>query len=140
MLCFWGMLPPGFACAPGMKEGRLALAGKVACDGQPLAAGAIAFKPLHGQATAPGGLIQQGRFWIPAEQGADPGDYQVRIYAASSTQAEPAPGQSERTSRPMVERIPRRYNEATTLQVSITAATSTRLTFDLQCQEQALSQ
>ncbi len=120
-------------CASGDGLDRQPIQGTVALDGQPLADGAVLFEPASNEAgTAVGATIQGGSFAIPRALGPVPGAYRVRIYSASSIQAPPGPGQSPRTSRPMVERIPERYNAQTVLnaQVSNRQANTFRFTLE----------
>ncbi len=107
-------------CDPGDGLDRQPIQGTITLDGQPLAEGAILFEPASNESgTAVGTTIHAGAFSIPRAAGPVPGPYWVRVYAASTVQAPPAPGQSPRASRPMVERIPERYNTHTTLKFTV---------------------
>jgi hypothetical protein len=119
-------------CDSGDGLNRQAISGTVTLDGQPLSSGNILFEPATKESgTAVGATIRQGTFAIPRNQGPVPGSYRVRIYASSTTQAPPASGQSERTPRPMVERIPARYNTKTELNTVIIAGRANHHRFDL---------
>lgn len=120
----------------GDSSGRLPLAGDVTLDGQPLDKGTIEFHPEAGAAGLTGGTITDGRFQIPAEQGAVPGTYTVRIYAAATdgtTEAPPEPPGPEAAQGPLAaERIPSRYNVESELQTTISDTNSEALKFDLE--------
>jgi hypothetical protein len=119
-------------CDSGDGLNRQAISGTVTLDGQALSGGNILFEPATKESgTAVGATIRQGAFAILRNQGPVPGSYRVRIYASSTTQAPPASGQSERTPRPMVERIPPCYNTKTELTAVIIAGRPNHQRFDL---------
>jgi hypothetical protein len=119
-------------CDSGDGLNRQAISGTVTLDGQPLSSGNILFEPRTNESgTAVGARIQQGAFAISRQQGPVPGPYRVRIYSSSATQAPPADGQTERTPRPMVERLPRRYNTRSELNAVIVAGRANHHRFDL---------
>jgi hypothetical protein len=68
---------------------------------------------------------------ITREQGAVPGMYRVRVYASSGKQAPASAGQTERTPRPMIERLPVRYNSQSTLSANVMARRENKYVFDL---------
>ncbi len=135
--CLFAAVAARFACNRPDAGGRMALGGTVSCGGQPIESGAILFEPGSGERSEAGGLIAHGRFWIPAAQGAYPGEYLVRVYAASTAQAAPAAGQSERASRPMVDRVPERYNAKSSLTIRLGPDNARDLRFDLECETEA---
>jgi hypothetical protein len=111
---------------------RQAISGAVTLDGEPLPGGAILFEPATADAgTAVGTTIRKGFFAIARNQGPVPGRYRVRIYSSSGTQAPPTAGQTERTPRPMVERLPPRYNTKTELNADIIAGRLNQHRFEL---------
>ena len=61
------------------KLPREAISGTVTFDGQPLQKGTIRFDPTGQGATASGGMVEDGRFDIPADEGPVPGKYKVLI-------------------------------------------------------------
>lgn len=84
-------------CGGGSEDGlpRQAVSGKVTLDGKPLERGVISFTP-DAQATSPvtgGGVIADGAYAIPREQGLTPGKYKVSINA-SDAPAALAPGEA----------------------------------------------
>lgn len=125
-------------CGPADGLNRQAVSGVVTLDGQPLAQGAILFEPLSRESgTAIGATIRRGAFAISRNQGAVPGTYRVRIYASSGKQAAPANGQTERTPRPMIERLPARYNTRSMLHADVVARPQNSYLFDLTSRESA---
>jgi hypothetical protein len=119
-------------CGADDGLGRRAISGTVTVDGQPLGGGAILFEPATaGSGMQVGGIIRRGVFAIARDQGPAPGHYRVRIYASSGTQAPPAKGRSERTPRPMVERLPPVYNTRSELRAEVTARGANRFRFEL---------
>jgi hypothetical protein len=119
-------------CDSGDGLNRQAVSGMVTLDGQPLLGGSILFEPTtNDSGTAVGATIRDGAFAISRSQGPVPGRYRVRIYASSATQAPPAVGQTERTPRPMVERLPARYNTQSELSADIIAGRANHHRFDL---------
>jgi len=125
-------LPLAGGCG-GESSGRVPVGGTVTMAGTPLAKGTVEFHPVS-SGTMTGGTIRDGRFAIPASQGAMPGEYQVRIFATDDA-GEPVedpnlpPGMSDRPLQP--ELIPPRYNTETELTATIEAAGSTDLIFAL---------
>jgi hypothetical protein len=73
----------------------------------------------------------RGSFAIARAQGPPPGSYRVRVYSSSGRQAPPDKGQSERTRRPMVERLPDIYNTNSELQMEVVDGRSNRLQLHL---------
>jgi hypothetical protein len=120
-------------CGPVDSSGRQAISGSVTLDGQPLGDGAILLEPPepYESGTAVGATIRRGSFAIPRDRGPMPGTYRVRIYSSSGVQAPPADGQTDRTRRPMVERLPEVYNTKSELRVDVTDGGSNRFRFDL---------
>lgn len=56
------------------------LEGEVTLDGQPVDLGSISFLPESGKARHSGGVITDGKFTIPEENGANAGTYRVEIH------------------------------------------------------------
>jgi hypothetical protein len=130
-LIFAAVLAGG--CGSGDPSGRQAISGSVILDGQPLGDGAILLEPPapYEGGTAVGATIRRGSFVIPRDRGPTPGTYRVRIYSSSGAQATPAAGQTDRSRRPMVERLPEVYNTKSEWRVDVTAGGSNRFRFDL---------
>ncbi len=119
----------------GITDGldRLPITGEVAFDGKPLAAGLIYFEPVEGSesGTPAGAKIRLGKFSVSRREGLVAGEYQVRIYASSSTQAPPGQGRSSTAPRPMIDLIPARYNGHTTLRSTVTRGGANAFRFSL---------
>jgi hypothetical protein len=126
------------AAGCGVSDGldRQAISGTVTWEGQPLERGAILFEPATNESGTPvGSTIRAGNFAVARNQGPVPGLYFVRIYASSGTQASPTSGQTERTPRPMVERLPAAYNAQTELRASVIARGANQFRFELRARE-----
>jgi hypothetical protein len=67
-------------CGPDNPLGRKALHGVVKLDGAPLDKGRIEFHPIKEGGVQSGGQIANGRYSIPAHEGATLGEYRVVIY------------------------------------------------------------
>jgi hypothetical protein len=119
----------------GASDGlnRQEISGTVTCDGHPLANGAVLFEPATDESgTAVGSTIRLGSFTVSRHDGPVPGFYRVRIYASSGTQAAPTKRHSDRSPRPMVERLPPAYNTRTELVAEVLVRRANHFRFDLQ--------
>jgi len=104
----------------GEVDGKVPLSGEVRLVGQPLDRGSIEFHPL-GAGMMSGGMVTDGKFEIPAEQGVKPGSYQVRVFAAGGT-AEIDPNEPPGASSGVpvaTERIAPRFNIDSQMTVEI---------------------
>jgi hypothetical protein len=132
-----GLLLLGLAAGCGSDDGldRQAISGIVTVDGQPLEGGAILLEPTafeSGTGTAVGATIRRGEFTVARDRGPIPGRYRVRIYASSGVQAPPRQDQTDKTRRPMVERLPDVYNTRSELYAEVKARGPNRYRFELQ--------
>ena len=141
-------------CGPATVDGlpREGVSGKVTLDGAPLAQGTIAFSPTKDSPTPGMVAIYGGSYSIPGAHGLVPGSYQVSILsvensgpaespdeipgAAAQRQADAADARHRAAARsggaaPPPNRIPSRYNTATTLAVEVKAGASNSFDFDL---------
>ena len=126
------ILAATLGCGPTDGLNRQAISGTVTLDGQPISKGAILFEPATQESgTAVGATIREGFFAISRHEGPVPGSYRVRVYSSSGIQAPPAKGQTDRTPRPMVERVPPRYNTETELRATVVNRTGTPFRFHL---------
>ncbi len=126
------LLVASFGCGSSDGLNRQAISGSVTLDGQPISLGAILFEPATQESgTAVGATIRHGDFAISTREGPVPGSYRVRVYSSSGIQAPPATGQTDRTPRPMVERVPARYNNRTELLERVHGRHVNRYRFDL---------
>jgi hypothetical protein len=122
-------------CGSDQGPNRRAISGIVTLDGQPLESGAILLEPTSfeaGTGTTVGATIRRGEFTVQRDRGPIPGRYRVRIYASSGVQAPPREGQSDKTRRPMVERLPDVYNTRSELHAEVRAQGRNRYRFELQ--------
>ncbi len=100
---------------------RQAVSGRVTLDGKPLDQGTIQFCPKVAQGGIfAGGLVVDGTYEIPLAKGLPPGAYTVRISAAipgtfAPVQGPPGPSMS----RPLMERIPPKYNSNSELTAEV---------------------
>jgi hypothetical protein len=114
---------------------RQAVSGTVAFEGAPLASGSIQFEPDAGnQGTLQSGgvMIAAGRYELPKEKGLLPGKYKVRVFSPSES---PASGDEATAPGPLPapprERIPKKYNVATTLTAEVRADSANVFDFEL---------
>ena len=130
------VLAASFGCGSSDGLNRQAISGKVTLDGDSLTSGAILFEPTSKDSgTAVGATIRQGSFAVSRAEGPVPGSYRVRVYASTRKQAPPAKGQTDRTPRPMVERLPPHYNTRSELRAEVVADRVNRYRFDLDSSE-----
>jgi hypothetical protein len=114
-------------------DGRVPVSGEVKLSGQPIDRGSIEFHPLDPGGVLTGGMITDGRFDIPAEQGAKPGKHQVRVFAAGETMpVDPSvpPGPQTDTQVSM-ERVGAKFNVNSELVVEISGSGNKDLSFEV---------
>jgi hypothetical protein len=120
-------------CGPG-TDGRVKAAGEVMLDGTPLDNGTIELHPKSPGGTMTGGMINNGKFEILAEEGPKPGSYEVRVFAASgagaSANTSEPPGPESQAKAP-AERIPPRFNVKSELTTEIGANGEEALKFEV---------
>ncbi len=126
-------------CGSGDDLPRQAISGTVTLDGQPLDKGLIQFFPAAEMenALAAGAMIEGGSYSIPQSEGLVPGNYKVMI-SSEGGDMKAAPGEStEAGAMPGLgplhppDRIPAKYNSATTLTANVTAEGPNEFKFDL---------
>lgn len=117
----------------GTADGRVPVSGEVKFVGQPLDRGSIEFHPLEPTGVMTGGMIADGKFEIPAEQGAKPGKYQVRVFASGETLAvdpsEPPGPQTD--TQVSAERVAAKFNVNSELEVEISSTGNKDLIFEV---------
>ena len=132
----FALIALGNGCGSGDGLPRQPVAGTVTLDGQPLATGAIAFRPADpaGPGVPVGAQIDGGSFSIARAVGPTPATYHVAITSpqegkatAKTTSAQPGDGDSP----PAVDLIPPQYNTRTTLQAEVEANKSKNFRFEL---------
>lgn len=95
----------------GKPSARRTVQGDVTLHGAPLDRGSITFYPSTGTAAAAGkALIEEGKYYIGAEKGLEPGKYRVQLSSPKLSG-----GQAE-------ERIPPDYNAQSKQVIEVTAA------------------
>ena len=131
------ILPP-MACNAPVEDAlpREAISGTVTLDGQPLPKGTIQFRPAsQAEATASGGMIDEGRFALPRGEGLVLGKYRVQIDSREDTGAPLAGG--ELPGAPVVSKkkpaalIPARYNTKSELTAEVKSGGPNDFPFDL---------
>ena len=121
-------------CEGGDGLPRQPVSGTVTLDGQPLDYGSIQFVNAGAELTMScGGLITDGRFAIPRDQGPIPGPYRVAIYAPDRGQQVPGSGSDQPTAPGSIpkDRVPPRYNQSTTLTAQVEKGDRNVFAFDL---------
>ena len=123
-------------CGRGDSSGRASVEGKVTLDGNPIERGSISFYP-YGQTRGmvAGGVIEQGRYSIPADQGPVIGQNRVEIRAPKKTGKKiPDPyGKPGQMIDEIAEAVPEQYNVKSTLVREVKAGRNI-LDFDLRTQ------
>ncbi len=111
-------------CGPA-ADGRVGVSGNVTHRGEPLPSGNIQFVAVDGSQMA-GAAIVNGSYALAPEQGVFPGEFTVRVSAASEDTAVPVPVEGEAPGDPSLfaprqELIPDEYNARSTLSTQITS-------------------
>jgi hypothetical protein len=115
-------------CGESDPLNRQAVSGKIMLDGKPLVHGTVEFTPVNNGVPS-GASVKDGLFSIPVEKGLPPGDYVVRISAASSSGVTTEmPGESNQIP---AELIPEKYNTKSKLSYHVDADGSNFLDLDL---------
>lgn len=112
---------------------RIAVAGKVTFDGQPLDEGQIVFTPQAAGFTA-AAPIAGGAYRMAADKGPSAGNYLVRITANRPTgrKVKPSAYSKDQTPQDLMEQyIPARYNDSSELTVQFAGESETAHDFDL---------
>jgi len=123
-------------CGGGSDQySRVPISGTVTLDGQPLIGGYVIFEPKDGQPVQSGGMIEKGRFEVPRQSGAIPGRYSVAIFSGADlppNEYDPGTPEFEAASmRTPGERVPRKFNIDTILEVEVKASEDNAFTFEL---------
>ncbi len=132
LVVFLTILP---ACGPGNPTGRRPVDGRIALDGKPLESGSIQFVSDEPGGLISGAMISGGDYRVDVKNGLRPGKYHVQI--SSPQNAEGSKSHKVSTEAPTalpppsIERVPPKYNSATTLTIEVTASGSTRFDFDV---------
>ena len=117
---------PLIGCGPTSGLEKVVVRGKVSYDGQPVANGQIYFNPIMGtKGPVSGAPIKDGQYVVEAKGGVPVGTHQVKIEAYRS-RGGGADGDllSGRAAGAPEEYLPDKYNQKTTLQVTIDGSKS----------------
>ena len=110
---------------------RFPLSGKVSYDGQAIDVGTISFIPVSGdKQRVSGGLIQDGMFAVPEEQGANQGSYRVEIRWAKKTGKQFRDPDTQTMVDRRDEGLPPQFHSKSTLTAEVSAVQTT-FDFDL---------
>jgi hypothetical protein len=115
---------------------REAISGVITLDQNPLPSGLISFMPDGPDvATQGAGIVKDGSYSIPRDQGLVPGKYKVSITSGGDASGKPkdfannAPGMPP---APPKDLIPAIYNSKTTLSATVAAGSKNEIGFELQ--------
>jgi hypothetical protein len=121
-------------CSEANPLGRRAIVGKVTYKKLPVDYGSIQFSPLDQQKGVSSGamIASDGNYRIAESQGLPPGKYTVMISAPDRKQQEKVEGPPGDERTVALERIPKKYNVNTTLEIEVTKGRgSQEINFDL---------
>lgn len=117
-------------CGPqysGQKQ--FPLAGQVTFDGEPIDLGSISFIPAGGDSTgqtrASGGVITDGKYNIPEEQGASAGTYRVEIHWLRRTGKQLLDAESGEKYDERVEALPEKFHGKSELTIEVPLPSNT---------------
>ena len=114
---------------PGAK--RYPLTGSVTFDGQPVDWGSISFLPTGGdQGRVSGGVIENGKYSVSEEQGANAGSHRVEIRWLKKTGNKYRDRDSGEMADERKEALPPRFHAESQLTADV-AADRTKFDFDL---------
>ena len=121
-------------CGEANPLGRRAIVGRVTYKKQAVDYGSIQFSPLDQQTGVSSGamIAEGGSYRIVESQGLPPGKYVVMISAPDRKQQEKVEGPPGDERTMAVERIPKKYNVNTTLEIEVAKGRGTQeINFDL---------
>lgn len=123
-------------CGPGNPLGRLPVSGSITLDGQAVESGNIRFIPQQSDGVSGGAVIAGGEYRMDKRQGLPPGRYQVQIFSGAAPAASPEQiGNTSSFPPPALERIPARYNIASTLTIEVLPGGPETYDFQLKSKE-----
>jgi hypothetical protein len=129
LVVVFGLMLLGVGCDDAETTGN-PVSGTVTFQGQPLDQGSIQFLPAAGQGTFSGGPIKDGQYKVPAKQGLEPGQYEVRISSkeGGAPPSDELPGEVTQVPK---ERIPAQFNSRTTLTAEIKEGIENKFDFTI---------
>jgi len=113
---------------------REGVSGTVTLNDKPLASGFITFMPAASEVTQGGGIIQEGKYSIPRDQGLVPGNYKVLITSSGGGSEKQTDHLTDMPGMPPVpakEAIPAQYNAKSTLTAEVKAGGENVFNFPL---------
>lgn len=113
---------------------RQAIEGIVQLDGTAMPQGNIEFVPQSPQGVSSGTAITDGHYQIEETKGLPPGEYLVRIFSSTKSEAPRTPEEAALPAghRPGWELVDPRFNTATTLSVQILPEAENVFDFDVE--------
>jgi hypothetical protein len=116
----------------GCGGGPVDVRGKVTYDGKAVENGTISFEPEKQDGPTKGQAIAKGEYLLSGPNAVPPGAKIVRIQAfgPSGRKVSAAPGSKEMVDE-MKQYIPKQYNAASTLKVTVESGKTNTLDFDL---------
>lgn len=109
---------------------RQGATGIVTLDGTPVANGTITFEPLSPGGHSSGATVTEGAYKIPPERGLPPGEYLIRISAASHERSDTNEAGGD-VPPPAKELIPTRYNARSDLKCTVEVGKPNKFDFEL---------
>jgi hypothetical protein len=109
---------------------RYPLSGKVTYDGQPVDWGSIAFLPTSGDQRVSGGVIENGAYSVPEENGANAGKHRIEIHWLKLTGKKYLDRDSGEMADERKEALPPRFHTESTLRAEVGKG-QTNFDFDL---------
>ncbi len=127
------LLGPTVGCGYRGYDGdrRFPLSGKVTFDGEPVDLGSISFLPAAegGKQRVSGGQIEDGKYAVPEEQGANVGKYRVEIHWAKKTGKQHYDSELQMKVDDRKEALPRKFHTDSILNADVSAE---KTTFDFE--------
>ena len=136
LFCACGLLLV-IGCNGGGDSGpqKYAISGSVSVDGSPITEGEILFIKLGENGSRAAGAIVEGKYEIPAESGAVPGEQvvEIRAFRKSTRPVSPSPlATPEQIAEGSKEQyLPAKYNTQSELNVQITSGEANEHNFEL---------
>jgi hypothetical protein len=119
--------------ALGCGGKKLEVRGAITCDHQPVEEGAISFEPADGNGSTSGAPIVGGRYALTGDAKVAPGPKIVRVRAFRKTGRKvPAMAGSAGLTEDMVQYLPPRYNDRSTLKVEVQPGQVNEINLDLE--------
>ena len=127
------VLSGALGCAKVDPHGRQSLTGTITFKGQPLDVGTIEFVPSQaGKGYGTIGMIKDGKYQVPSEQGVPPGTYRVLICSPEANKSEGPVGPPGMKMPPLgKDRISPQYNRDSRITVEVKPSGDNRFDFSV---------